>query len=316
MLTIFHNKKEEIELFKFKIDELNKTLDEKDHAFQIFLNNLHKELISTIEQHDKVNNQHTVLGKMVTQILQEFQHVEKSTIASNDISQNMLSEGQILIEATTQVADAALDNQASVSKLQSIINDLGDQSNETSQNMHVLNEGSKQIESIVKVIHDISNQTNLLALNASIEAARAGEHGKGFAVVAEEVRKLAENTKTSTEHISRLTTQTQEQIHKVYDNIQHNQTLVDNGIIVGNLTSKKIAYLLSLSKNIQQEVNHLLININNQKVSSEDVIHKFTATTKLFDETNTILMSHIEESDLVTEKLLEAVDKVKQYPFG
>ena len=71
------------------------------------------------------------------------------------------------------------------------------QTNEMDKKISQLAELATEVGKIVDSVHSIASQTNLLALNAAIEAARAGEQGKGFAVVAEEVRKLADDTKSN-----------------------------------------------------------------------------------------------------------------------
>uniref|UniRef100_UPI003F8C9F54 methyl-accepting chemotaxis protein n=1 Tax=Bacillus manliponensis TaxID=574376 RepID=UPI003F8C9F54 len=84
------------------------------------------------------------------------------------------------------------------------IQTLAKENEQSMQSVQKLEEHTKQVGHIVSLVSEIASQTNLLALNASIEAARAGEHGRGFAVVAEEVRKLADESASSAQNISRL----------------------------------------------------------------------------------------------------------------
>ncbi|GGA40377.1 methyl-accepting chemotaxis protein [Paenibacillus physcomitrellae] len=94
------------------------------------------------------------------------------------------------------------------------------------QSIEKLSKNAKGITLITKTISELAEQTNLLSLNASIEAARAGEHGRGFAVVAQEVRKLAEESTTSTQKVFELVKSIEQDVKQATVNIHTNEEIV------------------------------------------------------------------------------------------
>ncbi len=313
MFTRQKPKQEDINLLKQKIDDLNRKLDEKEDAFQIFLNNIHKELLSTMEANEKVNDEHHVIMNMVEKINNEYQRVEESTVRNHETSVQMIKKGNSLITSTDSMVNVSGRGKNSIDQVKEIIDDLGNQANVTLQSMHQLSESSRQIEEIVGVISSISENINLLALNASIEASRAGEQGKGFAVVASEIRKLAENTKESTKNINDLTKKIQLEILQANTNSARSNDLINQGVKANLQTNEEISKLLSIINNVKEEVQQIIKIIEIQQETSEDVINKFKTAADLFKETNKIIVDHIKEGESISSKLLEALNEVEKY---
>lgn len=117
-----------------------------------------------------------------------------------------------------------------------------------------LGEQSEIIGNINQTISGIAEQTNLLALNAAIEAARAGEQGRGFAVVAEEVRKLADGSRTAAKQIAGIVSEIQTDSHDAVDAIQSSISEVDAGIIV---VEESVRAFQDIAEYIQRMTNNV-----------------------------------------------------------
>ena len=137
-----------------------------------------------------------------------------------------ISEVHLLSNETAALAETG---QSSIDDAAAAMDRITVSFTRVSQEVAELDDHSREVEEIVRLIRAIADQTNLLALNAAIEAARAGDLGKGFAVVAAEVKKLAEEAATSTEQINEIVDKMRRAVSAAVSAADEGSTTVESG---------------------------------------------------------------------------------------
>lgn len=212
---------------------------------------------------------------------------------------NRITENTMYIDELANKAMATVNNGTESLRYQSDrMFNTKSASNNVTDVISELSIKSKEIGTVVEFINGITEQINLLSLNASIEAARAGEAGMGFTVVANEVKKLAELSKDSTQKISKLIIEVQTDIEKAVGEVNNTKVSIDEQATSlkliddsFNLIEKSVFEVANKIK----EVAHETKEINDNAISVERFIKN--------------IVDIIEKNALGTEEVASATEE-------
>ena len=278
--------------------------------------------------------------------------IEQVTQAIDSVAQGAVKQAESTQEANTEVEHLknSLDetkeyvsgmngmtekaNEVSTEGIESV-KDLIEKSGKTAEkskvSLEVMNEMVESIDKIFYIsdtIADITSQTNLLSLNASIEAARAGEMGKGFAVVADEIRKLADESKESTDEIKKIVTEITEKSKLVESTMQENEVLQTEQQEAINRTEeifgeimKQIEMLgsgmerinalndtMSANKDLVVDKMGTIASVSEQSAAATEEVN---ASTEQVNVTMEEISEHTETLQAIAKDLMETINRFK-----
>ena len=213
-------------------------------------------------------------------IEEDIEHMKSLNISSNKV---------------TEVVDDGLKEIEELYK-------ITEESNNASEQIHKVilktYDSSNKIGQASNLIASISEQTNLLALNAAIEAARAGEAGRGFAVVAEEIKKLAEQSSSSTKIIDEIVVELQ-------DNAENAVKTMERVAIIANQQRDSVANnrnKYNLISQMMKETENIVEGLNNSGKSMEKMKNEILDTLEN-------LSSIAEENSASTEEVTASIEE-------
>lgn len=219
-----------------------------------------------------------------------------------EVSSDMTSLVEDGAQSSGKVVDQILGVEKSVENTAVLVKEMG-------ENFH-------SIKEMVTVITNISDQTNLLALNAAIEAARAGEAGKGFAVVADEVKKLAEMSRTSAEEISGHLQKFSHITDRLLVEIDMTTTDVKEGTMAVGEIGQRLDQILNSVLNVNNRIQDDSAVVEQMSAGAEQILASTEEMSRLVNDTSDYakhLALASDEQTLVVDDLTKAVEELDNH---
>jgi len=251
------------------IEVLTEDADDLVDAGEVLSANT-EEVTSAIDEIDASSSE---MARGADDLAKETQRASQNVDDLSSSIEEITASVQQIDAQSEEVADLAANSVDEASQAVTQIREATDATSTVAKRIDSLEQSMHEVSEIVDIISDIAEQTNMLALNANIEAARAGKAGEGFAVVANEVKNLAEESRTSADDIAEIIENIQDQTEDLVGSIHEANNEVDDGAdavdeLVGRL--ERIDERAEMTSNGLEEISGAVVSQaqNAEQISS------------------------------------------------
>lgn len=192
---------------------------------------------------------------------EQFNLVNTTAINIDSIFENILNIKENMNEVIKLSKESNLKSitgKELIEKFEDNLHKISESINDTRDFFESMRENVSNISKVTDLIMGISNRLTILSFNASIEAVKNGEAGKGFAVVAEEMKKLANLSKTELEKIKIIVNDLVIDSENIEIKMEENSGNINKGLVSFNLSKEMFNDISIYNKDILDKVSHII----------------------------------------------------------
>lgn len=234
-------------------------------------------------------------------VVEQEATTKQIAVTAREISSTSKEFAKTMNDVSTSAEQAsalAASGKAGLNRMETIMRQMVDASQNIASKLAVLNEKAGNITSVITTITKVADQTNLLSLNAAIEAEKAGEHGRSFSVIAREIRRLADQTANATLDIEKM--------------VNEMVSAVSAGVMGVDKFSEEIHSGVNQVAIVSEQLSKIIEQVQQQTESFENVNQGMQAQTQGAEQINESINQLSEAAQQTTESIRQFHNAIEQ----